>query len=138
MLQFALALLQLLPRFFVWLVAPVVLIAIVLTFVPRTRPRAALGFIVAAAISASFLSLETAALALICCDQARLIFSLLLDLRPGVTAGFVASLLGNLGTPLVGLLPMLVAAICTSLCALALRRKPAPGRNVLQEQPSTA
>lgn len=138
MLQFALTLLQLLPRFFVWLVAPVVLVAIVLTFIPRARSRAALGFIIAAAISASFLSLETGALALICCDQARLIFSLLLDLRPGVTAGFAASLLGSLGGPFMGLLPMLVAAISTSLCALALRRKLPAKRSVLQEEAGTA
>lgn len=132
MLQLAVVLLQWLPRIFVWLMAPVVIIAVSLALIPRTRPGAALGFMVAAALSAAFLSIETAALAYVCCDQARLIFSLLLDLRPGVTAGFVVSLFANLGAPLLGLVPMFVAAVCTGLSALVLRDKPNTRHDVLQ------
>lgn len=138
MLHLAIVLLQWLPRIFVWLIAPVVLIAISLAVIPRMRPRAALGFMIAAAASATFLSIETAALAYVCCDQARLIFSLLLDLRPGVTAEFVVSLFANLGAPLMGLVPMLVAAICTGLAALVLRDKRSAGHQVLQTGTSAA
>lgn len=138
MLHLAIVLLQWLPRIFVWLIAPVVLIAVSLAVIPRMRPRAALGFMIAAAASATFLSIETAALAYVCCDQARLIFSLLLDLRPGVTAEFVVSLFANLGAPLMGLVPMLVAAICTGLAALVLRDKRSAGHQVLQTGTSAA
>lgn len=138
MLHLAIVLLQWLPRIFVWLIAPVVLIAISLAVIPRMRPRAALGFMIAAAASATFLSIETAVLAYVCCDQARLIFSLLLDLRPGVTAEFVVSLFANLGAPLMGLVPMLVAAICTGLAALVLRDKRSAGHQVLQTGTSAA
>ena len=138
MLQLAVVLLQWLPRLFIWLIAPMVLIAISLALIPRMRPRAALGFMIAAAASATFLSLETAALAYVCCDQARLIFSLLLDLRPGVTAGFVVSLFANLGEPLIGLIPMLVVAICTGLAALILRDRRSAGHDLLQTGASAA
>lgn len=138
MLQIAVTLLQWLPRIFLWLIVPAVAIAIVLTFTRRTRERAALAFIIAAAISASFLSLETAALAWVCADQARLIFSLLLDMRPGVTAGFITSMLGTLGAPLSGLLPMLVAGLCTGLSALALRGKRKATEPVVVTESGTA
>jgi len=121
MLQFALALLEWLPRIFIWILAPVALAALSLVVMPRTRSRAALAFMIAATVSASFLSIETAALVYVCCDQAGVILSILLDFRPGVTAGFLTALLTTIGAPLLGLIPMIVAAACSGLAALALR-----------------
>lgn len=122
MLQFAVTLLQWLPRIFVWLVLPIACLSILLVPARRSRPHAALGFMVAASISAIFLAVETAAFGYICCDQARMLFSILLDFRPGVTIGFALALLGSIAKPLVGVLPMLIGAAATSTGAFLLRR----------------
>jgi len=122
MLQFAVALLQWLPRIFLWLVVPIACFSILLVPARRSRPHAALGFMVAASISAIFLAVETAAFGYICCDQARMLFSILLDFRPGVTIGFALALLGSIAKPLVGVLPMLIGAAATATGAFVLRR----------------
>jgi hypothetical protein len=122
MLQFAVALLQWLPRIFVWLVVPIACLSLLLALARRSRPRAALGFMIAASISAIFLAVETAALGYIFCDQARMLFSILLDFRPGVTIGFALALLGGIAKPLVGVLPMLIGAAATGTGAFLLRR----------------
>jgi hypothetical protein len=122
MLQFAVTLLQWLPKIFVWLVVPIALISILLVPARWSRPHAALGFMIAASISAIFLAIETAALGYICCDQARMLFSILLDFRPGITIGFALALLGSIAKPLVGILPMLIGAAATGTGAFLLRR----------------
>ena len=122
MLQFAVTLLQWLPRIFLWLVVPIACLSILLVPARRLRPHAALGFMVAASISAIFLAVETAAFGYICCDQARMLFSILLDFRPGVTIGFALALLGSIAKPLVGVLPMLIGAAATGTGAFVLRR----------------
>ena len=122
MLQFAVTLLQWLPRLFVWLVAPMACFSTAMALSQKSRLYAALGFMVAASVSAIFLAMETAALAYICCDQARMLFSILLDFRPGVTIGFALALLGSVVKPLVGVLPMLVGAAATGTGAFLLRR----------------
>src|SRR5690348_11518786 len=113
MLQFAVTLLQWLPRIFVWLVVPIACLSIVLATARKSRSHAALGFMIAAAISATLLAVETAAFGYICCDQARMLFSVLLDFRPGVTIGFALALLGGIVKPLAGVLPMLIGAAAT-------------------------
>ena len=127
MLQFAVTLLQWLPRIFVWLVVPIACLSILLVPARRSRPHAALGFMVAASISAIFLAVETAAFGYICCDQARMLFSILLDFRPGVTIGFALALLGSIAKPLVGVLPMLIGAAATGTGAFLLRRGSSTG-----------
>lgn len=122
MLQFAVTLLRWLPGIFLWLVVPIACVSIVLVLTVRSRPQAALGFMIAASISAIFLAVETAALVYICCDQARMLFSMLLDFRPGVTIGFALALFGSLAKPLIGILPMLVGAAATGTGAFLLRR----------------
>ena len=122
MLQFAVTLLQWLPKAFVWLVVPIACFSILLALARRLRPHAALGFMIAASISAIFLAIETAAVAYICCDQARMLFSILLDFRPGVTIGFALALLGSAVRPLAGTLPMLIGAAGTGTGAFLLRR----------------
>lgn len=122
MLQFAVTLLQWLPRVFVWLVVPIACFSVVLALTRRSRPHAALGFMIAASISAIFLAVETAAFGYICCDQARMLFSILLDFRPGVTVGFALALLGSVLKPLAGILPMLMGAAATGTGAFLLRR----------------
>jgi len=122
MLQFAVTLLQWLPSIFVWLVVPIALISILLVPARGSRPHAALGFMIAASISAIFLAIETAAFGYICCDQARMLFSILLDFRPGVTIGFALALLGSIAKPLVGIVPMLIGAAATGTGAFLLRR----------------
>ena len=122
MLQLAVTLLQWLPRIFLWLVLPIALLSILLVPARKSRPHAALGFMIAAAISATFLAVETAAFGYICCDQARMLFSLLLDFRPGVTLGFALALLGGIAKPLAGIFPMLIGAAITGTAAYLLRR----------------
>jgi hypothetical protein len=126
MLQLAVALLQWLPRIFVWLVVPIASLSILLVPARKSRPHAALGFMIAAAISATFLAIETAAFGYICCDQARMLFSILLDFRPGVTLGFALALLGGIARPLVGAAPMVLGAIVTGTAAFLLRRRRHP------------
>jgi hypothetical protein len=123
MLQLAVALLQWLPRVFVWLVVPIACLSILLLPARKSRPHAALGFMIAAAISATFLAIETAAFGYICCDQARILFSILLDFRPGVTLGFALALLSSIAKPLVGVAPMVLGAIGTGTAAFLLRRQ---------------
>ena len=67
--------------------------------------------------------METAALVYVCCDQARVIFSILLDFRPGVTANFLAALLGSLSAPLLRLVPMLAGGATTGAIAFVLRSR---------------
>jgi hypothetical protein len=123
MLQFAVALLQWLPRIFLWLVVPITCMSVLLVPVRKTRPHAALGFMIAAAISATFLAIETAAFGYICCDQARMLFSILFDFRPGVTLGFGLALLGGIAKPMVGVAPMVLGAAGTGTAAFLLRRQ---------------
>lgn len=122
MLQFAVTLLQWLPRIFVWLVVPIACFSIILALAHKSRPHAALGFIIAASLSAIFLAVETAAIGYICCDQARMLFSILLDFRPGVTIGFALALLGSVVKPLAGTVPMLIGAGGAGTGAFLLRR----------------
>lgn len=122
MLQFAVNLLHWLPRFFVWLVVPIACVSMLLAPMRRLRPRAALGLMIAASISAIFLALETAALGYICCDQARMLLTVLLDFRPGVTMGFALALTGTIVKPLIGVFPMLIGAVVTGTGAFLLRR----------------
>jgi hypothetical protein len=121
MLQIAVTLLQWLPRIFVWLVVPVACLSILLVPARKSRAHAALGFMIAAAMSATLLALETAAFVYICCDQARMLFSILLDFRPGVTIGFALALLGSIVKPLAGVLPMLIGAAATGTGAFLLK-----------------
>lgn len=121
MLEFAAASIVWLPRLFDWVLAPMIMMLLALALWRKTRSRAALGLVIAAAVSATFLSLETAALVYVCCDQARVIFSILLDFRPGVTANFLFALLGSIGTPLLRLIPMLVAGVAAGSIAVVLR-----------------
>lgn len=121
MLEFAAALLVWLPRIFDWILAPMITVLLALALLRKTRSHAALGFVIAAAVSATFLSLETAALVYVFCDQARLILSILLDFRPGVTANFLFALLSGIGAPLLGLIPMLVAGVAAGGIAFVLR-----------------
>ena len=51
-------------------------LSILLVPARKSRPHAALGFMIAASISAIFLALATAAFGYICCDQARMLFSM--------------------------------------------------------------
>jgi len=127
MLQIAVTLLQWLPRVFVWLVVPIAVFSIALALAKRSRPHAALGFMIAASLSAIFLAIETAAIGYICCDQARMLFSILLDFRPGVTIGFALALLGSVIKPLAGTLPMLIGAGGAGTGAFLLRRGNGPG-----------
>lgn len=122
MLQFAVDLLHWLPRFFVWLVVPIACVSMLLAPMRRSRLHAALGFMIAASISAIFLALETVALGYICCDQARMLLTVLLDFRPGVTMGFTLALVGTIVKPLIGVLPMLIGAAVTGTGAFLLRR----------------
>jgi hypothetical protein len=123
MLEFASALIVWLPRLFNWILAPMIMMLLALALWRKTRSRAALGFVIAAAVSATFLSLETAAFVYVCCDQARVILSILLDFRPGVTANFLFAILGSIGVPLLRLIPMLIAGAVAGTIAFVLRSR---------------
>ncbi|HEY2446708.1 MAG TPA: hypothetical protein VGI20_13315 [Rhizomicrobium sp.] len=123
MLQLAIELLEWLPRIFGWILPPIVLTLLILPIWRRTRARMALASMIVAAIAGIFLSLETAALAYVCCDQVRVIFSILLDFRPGVTGNFLAALFSGLRAPLLRLVPMLVVGAITGITAFALRAR---------------
>jgi len=123
MLQFAVTLLQWLPRIYIWMIIPVTCLSILLVPARKLRPHAALGFIAALAISGVLLALEMVAFGYICCDQARMLFSILLDFRPGVTVGFALALFGSMAKPLAGMLPMVVGAAATGIGTFVLRRR---------------
>ena len=133
MLQFAAALLQWLPRIFVWLVVPIACLSLLLAPARRSRPHAALGFMIAAAVSGVFIGLETAAFGYICCNEARTLFSILLDCGPGVAIEFALSLLGSIASPFFGIAPMLVGALVTGTAAFVLRRTGENGNPALRD-----
>lgn len=120
MLQFAAALLHWLPRIFVWLVVPIACVSLLLAPLHRSRPHAALGFTIAAAVSAVLVAIETAAFGYICCDQARTLFSILLDCGPRIAISFVIALLGSIANPFFGVVPMLVGALVAGAAAFLL------------------
>jgi hypothetical protein len=134
MLQIAATLLLWLPKIFVFLVVPVACLSLLLAPARRSRPHAALGFMIAAAVSAIFLALETAAFGYICCDQARTLFSILLDCGPGVAIGFALALLGSIAKPFFGVAPMLIGALATGAAAFLLRRANETGAPALQDK----
>jgi hypothetical protein len=122
MLSFAITVLDWLPKFFDWLLAPAALILLNLAVWPRARFRLPLGFMIAAAASATFLSIESAALLYVCGEHARVILDILLDFRPAMTASLVFALLNGAGAQLVDLVPMLATAAGAGVGAYLLRR----------------
>jgi hypothetical protein len=123
MLNFLLAVLQWLPIGFDWLIAPAALVLVALALSGKTRPIAAMGFLIAAAISAALLSLLLAASIFHLLGYGRALADLLLTFGPAVTRDYLATLLRENGPRLLALVPMIVTAALASVAAIYLRRR---------------
>ncbi len=122
MLNFLLAAIQWLPTGFDWLIAPAALVLLALALSGKTRPIAAMGFLIAAAISAALLSLLLAASIFHLLGYGRALADLLLNFGPAVTRDYLAALLRENGPRLLALVPMIVTAALASIAAIYLRR----------------
>jgi hypothetical protein len=123
MLAFLFTILEWIPIGFDWLIAPVALVLLVLSFSARMRPIAATGFLSAAAISAALLSLILAASVFHLVGYGRAVADLLLNFGPGVTRDYVFSLFRQNGPRLLALVPMIITAGLSGVAAIYLRRR---------------
>jgi hypothetical protein len=119
------AVLNWLPVGFDWAILPVAVMLLILACRPRTRPLAATGFLVAAAVSAGLLSLLLAASVFHLLGYGRAVADLLLNFGPSVTRDYVASLVRENGPRLLALLPMVATTGLASIAAVYLRRNTA-------------
>ena len=117
-----LATLDWLPMGFNWALAPITLVLVVLALNGRTRPLAATGFLVAAAVSAALLSLLLAASVFHLLGYGRAVANLLLNFGPLVTRDYVATLVRANGARLLALVPMIFTALSSSIAAVYLQR----------------
>jgi len=117
-----LATLDWLPMGFNWALAPITLVLVVLALNGRTRPLAAAGFLVAAAVSAALLSLLLAASVFHLLGYGRAVADLLLNFGPLVTRDYVATLVRANGARLLALVPMIFTALSSSIAAVYLQR----------------
>ena len=123
MLAFLFSALERVPAGFDWLIVPVAVILLALSFSGRTRPLAATGFLTAAAVSAALLSLILAASVFHVVGYGRAVADLLLNFGPGVTRDYVFTLFRQNGPKLLALVPMIVTAILSGVAAIYLRRR---------------
>ena len=123
MLAFLFTALEWIPVGFDWLIAPVALVLLALSFSGRTRPLAATGFLAAAAVSAALLSLILAASVFHLVGYGRAVADLLLNFGPGVTRDYVFALFRQNGPRLLALLPMIAMAVLSGVAAIYLRRR---------------
>jgi len=107
---------------FDWALAPVAVVLIVLAVRPQTRRHAAVGFLIAAGVSAALLSLLLAASVFYFIGYGRAITNLLLNFGPGVTRNYVMALAHQNGARLLAVSPMIVTAVSSSVAAVYLRR----------------
>jgi hypothetical protein len=111
------------PTGFNWALAPVAVALVALALNGRTRPLAATGFLIAAGISASLLSLLVAASVFHLLGYGRAVADLLLNFGPSVTRDYLATLLSANGARLLTLLPMVFTAFSSIIAAIYLRRE---------------
>jgi hypothetical protein len=123
MLAFLLTALEWIPIGFDWLIVPVGLVLLALSFSAGTRPLAATGFLTAAAVSAAFLSLILAASVFHIVGYGRAVADLLFNFGPGVTRDYLGTLFRQNGPRLLALLPMMATAILAGVAAIYLRRR---------------
>lgn len=122
MFNLAAAALEWLPTGFDWVVVPVGVALIVLAARQKTRPLAATGFLVAAAISAALLSLLLAASVFHLLGYGRALIDLLLNFGPGVTGQYIATLAHENGHRFLALAPMVLTTGLAGVAAIYLRR----------------
>ncbi len=122
MFNFAAAALEWLPTAFDWIVVPVGLALIALAAREKTRPLAASGFLVAAAISAALLSLLLATSVFHLLGYGRALIDILLNFGPGMTGQYIATLAHENGPRFLALAPMMVTTGLAGVAAIYLRR----------------
>lgn len=122
MFNLAAGALEWLPTGFNWAVLPVALALVVLALRERTRPLAATGFLVAAAVSAALLSLLLAASVFHLLGYGRALIDLLLNFGPSVTGQYIATLAHENGPRFLSLAPMVLTTGLASVAAIYLRR----------------
>ena len=122
MFSLAAAALEWLPTGFDWVVIPVGIALVALALRDKTRPLAATGFLVAAAVSATLLSLLLAASVFRLLGYGRALIDLLLNFGPGVTGQYIATLVHENGPRFLALAPMVLTTGLASTAAIYLRR----------------
>jgi hypothetical protein len=126
MLQILFAAFQWLPVVFDWIIVPVALGLLALSFSHRTRLWAARGFLAAAAGSAALLSLLLAASVFHLLGYGRAIADLLLNFGLAVTSNYIGTLMHDNAPRLLALTPMVLTTLLSSTAALYLRRTQGP------------
>jgi len=122
MFNFAATAFEWLPTGFNWVVLPVGVVLAALALRERTRPLAATGFLVAAAVSAALLSLLLAASVFHLLGYGRALIDLLLNFGPSVTSQYIATLAHQNGPRFIALAPMVLTVGLASVAAVYLRR----------------
>lgn len=112
---------------FDWTLVPVGLILIALALRPQTRHHAAIGFLVAAGVSAALLSLLLAASVFYFVGYGRAIANLLLNFGPSVTRNYIVALAQQNGRRLLAVSPMIATAVSSSIAGVYLRKSQGPG-----------
>lgn len=111
-----------LPVAFDWGILPVLLALVVLALSQRTRPLAARGCLIAAAVSAALLSLLLAASIFHLLGYGRAVADLLLNFGPAMTRDYIVILLRDNSPRLLALVPMIAAAALSGIATVYLHR----------------
>jgi hypothetical protein len=111
-----------LPVVFDWAIVPFAVALIGMAAHSETRRIAAIGFLVAAGISAALLSLLLATSVFYVLGYGRAVVVMLLNFGPAVTRDYVGTLLHQNGLRLLAVLPMIVTALTSTVAAIYLRR----------------
>jgi hypothetical protein len=88
----------------------------------ETRHIAALGFLIAAGISAALLSLLVAASVFFLFGYGRAVIAMLLNFGPAVTGDYLATLVHQNALRLLAVLPMIGTVLFSTVAAIYLRR----------------
>ena len=115
-----------LPVAFDWGLVPATLVLLVLALGGKTRPLAARGCLIAAAVSAALLSLLLAASVFHLLGYGRAVADLLLNFGPAMTRDYVVGLLRDNSQRLLALVPMIAAAALSGIATVYLHRSRAP------------
>jgi hypothetical protein len=111
-----------LPVVFDWAIAPFAVALIGLASFRESRPIAALGFLIAAGISAALLSLLLATSVFYLFGYGRAVMAMLLNFGPAVTRDYVVGLVHQNALRLLAVLPMIATALSSTVAAIYLRR----------------
>ena len=120
MLQVTTALIQWLPRLFEWALAPGAFVLLLLALGRTARPLSALGLMIIATISATFLSIDMAAIIYVSWKYGQIALHLLLNFGTAAGVNFLKTLLHGTNIKAIDFVPMIATTAGSTIAAVIL------------------